>query len=106
MTHVIAHASAMATLLIRDTEATRSAEHYRLGEARLTCLLVLAVHLLGGLGQSRDGFVEVHSVPGRDLVAGDRISGPRFDRSECAPLDARHLDVTGDRVARHAEVML
>ena len=62
--------------------------------------------VFGGFGQSHDGRVEVDAVPGRDLVAGDRVGGPGLDGPECAPLDTRHLHVPGDRVAGHAEVML
>src|SRR6516164_5927482 len=86
-----------------EPRSPRSAERDGEGEASLAGLLVLAVHVFGGLAQSRRRCVEIDAVPGRDFVAGDRVGGPRLDSPECAPLDARHLDVTGDRVARHAE---
>src|SRR6188474_2424000 len=87
-----------------NEDRLRSAEHDRLGQASLAGLFVLAVHVFGGLTKSRDGLVEIDAMPGRDLVTGDRVRGPRFDGPERTPLDARHLDVTGDRIARHAEV--
>src|SRR6476619_6094916 len=61
-----------------------SAEHHGLGEAGLAGFLVLAVHFFGGLSQRNHGFVEIDAVPGRDLVAGDGVGGPGFDRAECA----------------------
>src|SRR6476620_2757098 len=91
---------------VRAKSPKRSAEHYREGETRLAGFLVLAVHLFGGLSQGDHGFVEIDAVPGRDLVAGDRVGGPGLDCPERAPLDARHLHVPGDRVAGHAQVML
>src|SRR5215216_8152476 len=84
----------------------RSAEHHGEGQARLARLLVLAVHVLGGLGQGRHGFVEAYAVTVCDLVAGDRIGGPGLDGAECTSFNARDLHVPGHRVAGHAQVML
>jgi hypothetical protein len=61
---------------------------------------------LGGLGQCHHGLVEIDAVTGCDLVAGDHIGRPCLDRTERTSLDARNLDVTGDRIASHSEVML
>src|SRR5690349_5397650 len=83
----------------------RSAENDRLRETGFAGFLVLAVHVLRGLGERDDGCIEVDTVPGRDLVAGNRVSGPGLDRSEGATLDAGDLDVARDRIARHAQVM-
>src|SRR5207249_11951919 len=91
---------------VRARSPIRSAECYGEGEASLACFLVLAVHVFGGLGQGHHGCVEIDAVPGRDLVAGDRVGGPGLDRAEGAALDARNLHVTGDRVAGHPQVML
>src|SRR5436190_2541388 len=76
---------AMATLA-RPRESSwpgearhRSAEHDGEGEASFAGFFVLAVHLFGGLGESHHGRIEIDAVPGRDLVAGDRVSGPGLD---------------------------
>src|SRR5687768_4266538 len=79
-----------ATEAAMSWRAIRSAERDGDGEAGFAGFLVLAVHVLGRLGQSHHGGVEVHAMSGRNLVTGDRISGPGLDCSECAPLDARN----------------
>src|SRR3954451_19776203 len=91
---------------VRARSPIGSAERYGKGEASLACFLVLAVHLFGGLGQRQHGLVKTDTVPGRDLVTGDRVGGPSLDRAEGAALDARNLHITGDRVAGHPQVML
>src|SRR5215213_5878211 len=88
------------------TPTTRSAKHYRKSQAGLARFLVLAVHVLGGLGQCRHGFVEAYAVTVCDLVAGDRISCPGLDGAERTSLNARNLHVPGHGVAGHTEVML
>src|SRR5690349_4638950 len=84
----------------------RSAKHHGNRQAGFAGFFVLAVHLLGGLGQRQDAFVETDAMPGLDLIAGDRVGGPGLDRAERTPLDAWHLHVTGDRVTGHTEVVL
>src|SRR5215216_3499429 len=85
---------------------TRSAKHYRKSQAGFAGFLVLAVHFLGGLGQSRHGFVEAYAVTVCDLVAGDRIGCPGLDGAERTSFNAWDLNVSGHRVAGHTEVML
>src|SRR5829696_4491933 len=85
---------------------TRSAKHYRKSQASFAGFLVLAVHVLGGLGQGRHGFVEADAVTVCDLIAGDRIGCPGLDGAERTPFNARDLHVPGHRVAGHTEVML
>src|SRR5215213_4617849 len=88
------------------TPTTRSAKDHRKRQAGLARFLVLAVHVLGGLGQSCHRFVEAYTVTVCDLVAGDRISCPGLDGAERTSFNARDLHVPGHRVAGHAEVML
>src|SRR5215213_7841027 len=88
------------------TPTTRSAKHYRKSQAGLARFLVLAVHVLGGLGQSRHGFVEAYAVTVCDLVARDRIGCPGLDGAERTSFNARNLHVPGHRVTGHTEVML
>src|SRR3954467_2557252 len=106
----VSDVNATATAALRNARgidtSCRSAENDGLGEASFAGFLVLAVHVSGGLGQSHDGGVEIDAVPGGDFIAGDRICGPRLDRPERTALDARHLHVTRDRIAGHAEVVL
>src|SRR5215212_7458284 len=85
---------------------SRSAKHYRKSQASFAGFLVLAVHVLSGLGQSRHGFVEAYAVTVCDLVAGDRIGCPSLDGAERTSFNAGDLHVSGHRVAGHAEVML
>src|SRR5436190_22990237 len=82
-----------------------SAKRYRKSQTRLTSLLVLAVHVFRRLSQRQNRRVEIDTMPRRNLVAGDRIRGPRFDCAKCTPLDTRNLHVTGDWIAGHAQVM-
>lgn len=84
----------------------RSAKHHGKSQSGFAGFLVLAVHLPGGLGQRQDALVETDTMSGLDLIAGDRVSGPRLDGAERTSLDAWHLHVTGDRVAGHPKVML
>src|SRR4029077_6097943 len=70
--------------------ATRSAERYRQGKSTLTGFFVLTIHVLRGLGHRGDRGVQIDPMPAGDFIAGDRISGPCFDRAECASLDARN----------------
>src|SRR5215213_5352639 len=88
------------------TPTTRSAKHYRKSQAGFAGFLVLAVHFLGGLSQSRHGFVEAYAVTVCDLVAGDRVGCPGLDGAERTSFNARDLHISGHRVAGHAEVML
>ena len=68
--------------------------------------LVLRVHFLGGERHRCHRRVEVHAAVGGDFIAGDHEAGPRLDRAKRTSFDARDLHETGDRVARHPEVML
>src|SRR5215213_4273230 len=88
------------------TPTTRSAKDHRKRQAGLARFLVLAVHVLGGLGQSRHGFVETYAVTVCNLVAGDGIGCPGLDGAERTSFNARNLHVPGHRVAGHTEVML
>ncbi len=40
-----------------------------------------------------------------NLVRRDHVGGPGLDRAEGTTLDAWHLDIAGDRIARHAQMM-
>ena len=62
--------------------SVRSAECYGLGQACLTGLLVLAVHILGGLSHCSDRGVKVHAMSRRDLITCDGVCGPGFDINE------------------------
>src|SRR6266576_2945706 len=64
--------------------------------------LVLRVHFLGRKGHGRDRCIEINAPLLWDFFACDAVSGPRLDCSVSAALNARDLDVSGDRVARHA----
>src|SRR6476660_2092267 len=76
----------------RLPSAVSSAEDEGLRETCFRRLLVLLVHILGGLGQSDDHRVDIHAPVRRDLVLGDEIARPRFHRAERAALDAGYLD--------------
>src|SRR3954471_20629447 len=84
------------------TRTCRSAEYEGLSETGFRRLLVFRVHVLGGLGHRSNDRVDVYAAVFRDFVAGDEIAGPGLDRTERAPLDARHLHEACNRVARHA----
>src|SRR3954452_13304866 len=84
----------------------RSAKHHGKSQTSFAGFLVLAVHLLGGLGKGLHGRVEIDAVSRRDLIARERIGSPGLNRTECAAFNAWDLHVPGDRVTRHAQVML
>src|SRR4051812_1292196 len=63
----------------RDEEPLPSAEHDREGEPGFARFLVLAVHVPGSLGQGHNRGIEIDTVPGRDLVAGNDVGRPCLD---------------------------
>src|SRR5215813_11847733 len=85
--------------------ARESTERDGLGKSGFARLFVLAVHVSGGLSKCQDRGVEIDTVTGSNLVAGDGIRSPGLDRAEGASLDARHLHVTRDWIASHSEMM-
>src|SRR6059058_5913432 len=84
---------------------TGSAKDEGLGQTGLRRLLIFGIHVLGSLGHRRDHRIEIDTAVGRDFVARDQISSPRFDRAERAAFDARYLHEPGDWIAGHAEMM-
>src|SRR3979409_605188 len=94
------------TLVQIRRSTSRSAKDHGKSQSGFAGLLVLAVHVFGGLGQRLHGGVEIDAVSRRDLVAGDRIGRPSLYRTECAALNARDLHVPGYRVTCHAQMML
>src|SRR5438270_7595194 len=94
------------TVRVPVDQQRTSTKNYRKSQSRFAGFLVLAVHVLGGLGQGLHGRVEIDAVSGRDLVARDGIGRPCLYRTECAALNTWDLHVPGYRVTRHAQVML
>src|SRR4029077_1067883 len=105
--HRVASWRAGESVTSREPSTTAgSAEGDRKGKPGFAGLLVLAVHVLGGLGHRGDRLVETDAMVVCDLIAGDGPGGPRLDGAERAPFDARDLHVPGDGIAGHPEMML
>src|SRR5688500_4806936 len=85
---------------------TRSAENEGLGEASFRRLLILWVHVLGGLGQRSDHRVDIDTPVRRDFVLGDEVTRPGLHRTKRTALDTWDLDEARDGIASHPEVML
>src|SRR5215470_1682465 len=82
-----------------------TAENYRKRESGLAGFLVLTVHVLGCLSNRRDGCIQIHAVSGFNFVAGNGVRCPGLNSAKCAPLYTRNLDVTGNWVTGHSQMM-
>src|ERR1700712_823087 len=93
---------------VRSSSIWRSPapESDRERESSFTGLLVLAVHVFGGLSHGENRGVQIDPMAAGDLIGGDYIRGPCLDRTEGASLDARNLNIPGHRIAGHSQVML
>src|SRR4029453_3514655 len=83
-----------------------SAKNKVCGQPCFARFLILCAHVLAGIGERFNRRVEVNAVAPPDLIGRDHESGPGLHCAERATLDARHLYIPGDGVARHPEMML
>src|SRR5262249_9450267 len=82
-----------------------SAKSYRKRESGFAGFLVLTVHVLVRLSHGRDGCVQTTAVYVSNFLTGNGEGGPGLDSTEYAPLDTRNLNVAGDGITGHSQMM-